>query len=765
MSVHTDLIFLMKASTCSQMNSSQEESIFSCVLASQSSFMNMDEESSGLVKTQYEDMRKTSLNAISYGHISNEKPVPVIKAQANSSISNEEIKAFGTSFHTAKARGFEVIVDAEGRINYTKLLERITGDRKKLQNICKDNSGVLTIIRSYDEAKLLAWKEKYGLDLMPGNPGIKPEDKNSFLTSSAQKTPGHENSIVDMNEKYGLDLMGTFAPIKPEGKNSFLSRSAQDSSSHENSTLDMNDKEGLNSMPTFAPIAQNGKISLPDTMTVSQLKQAGIFIEHRGKPNNIAGSYGPRYLLDIFIILTRPEYYKLIHELLDSIDDGAQLKNRSFDEELRRTIGQKQEENEKLREKFNRINREHDKSFKRLNKRNRDLNSMIREMNRKLDEAKDEIRNQTTALTQARTELHDQTTALAQARTELAQNTNELTQARTELQENTMRLTRAHEELQHQTHLITNLQDLVVEGAQETRNKINELGDNLRANFSRMNVTSGRRAETINIWTNFMLDLTFHEQELAEENEEVLDTFAGDQNHPERIKQYSIPPDPILDECLGTFPNANAIDICVYAQEHIHEYPHIRFYSPTRKLIAQHGYREEALNFIRAYANHGSSKVENLVDNYRIESIHLIGNLVTRLQDVMTNQREQLNQMHQNINNQNNMIHQVQANVQEIHEEIAQVNDHIEHQEQAQKALNHEIHELQQTNVELRNELQALRDIINARLPGATQIWYNRAYRNIMEENGRLVCEVLRNSNDRHVLNEDELRNLRLRRQ
>lgn len=130
------LIFLMKASTRSQMISSQEESIFSCDLISQSS--------SSLVKPQ--------LNAI--------------KAQVNSSISNEEIKAFGTSFHTAKLRGFEVIVDAEGRINYTKLLERITGDRQKLKDLCKDNSGVLTIIRSYDEDKLLAWNEKYGLNLM-----------------------------------------------------------------------------------------------------------------------------------------------------------------------------------------------------------------------------------------------------------------------------------------------------------------------------------------------------------------------------------------------------------------------------------------------------------------------------------------------------------------------------------------------------------------------------------------------------------------------
>ena len=382
-----------------------------------------------------------------------------------------------------------------------------------------------------------------------------------------------------------------------------------------------------------------------------------------------------------------------------------------------------------------------------------------------LSQTKAELVQNINDLTQTRAELTQNTIELTQAREEIAQNTIELTQTRAELQENTIRLTQAHEELQNQTHLITNLQDLVVEGAQETRNKINELGDNLRANFSKMNVTTGHRAETIDVWSNFLLDLTFHDQGIANENEEVLDTFAGDQNHPERIRHHAMPPDPTLDERLGTFPNANAIDICVYAQAHIHEYPHIRFYSPTRKLIVQYGYREEGLDFIRAYASHGDGKVENLVDNYRAESVHLIGNLVNRLQDVLAHQREQMNQIHQNMNNQNNLLNNVQDDVQQIHEEIHQVNNHIEQQGQEQQAINHEIHELQQANVELRNELQALRDIINARVPGATQIWYNRAYRNIMEENGRLVCEVLRNSNNRHVLNEDELRNLKLRRQ
>ena len=696
-----NMIFFDSFIICLNINSSQEQSLFSCDLASQSSFMNMDEE-----PVDSTNMKSSSI----------EESMKRTEEKKKEAEDLDVIQLQSHTFKMAKARGKEIIVMEDGRINLTKFCQMF-GNKE---------------FRDLRRTKEFKWI-----------------------------VIGIENSKLDRKEK----------------SSNFTTAG----------------------IPAVVNEAQKWSLSSYD-----QLEKMVFYESPRGDirspAGKVSGTYGPRYLIDWLIMIENPIYYSLVHELLDSIDDGAQLKNRSFDDELRRTIGQKQEENEKLREKFNRINREHDKSFKRLNKRNRDLNSMIKEMNRKLDnqtnelrqartelhdqttalaQARTELHDQTTALAQARTELHDQTTALAQARTELAQNTNELvqartelhdqtqalTQARTELQENTMRLTRAHEELQHQTHLITNLQDLVVEGAQETRNKINELGDNLRANFSRMNVTSGRRAETINIWTNFILDLTFHEQELAEENEEVLDTFAGDQNHPERIKQHSIPPDPILDECLGTFPNANAIDICVYAREHIHEYPHIRFYSPTRKLIVQHGYREEALNFIRAYANHGSSKVENLVDNYRIESIHLIGNLVTRLQDVMTNQREQLNQMHQNINNQNNMIHQVQANVQEIHEEIAQVNDHIEHQEQAQRALNHEIHELQQTNVELRNKLQALRDIINARLPGATQIWYNRAYRNIMEENGRLVCEVLRNSNDRHVLNEDELRNLRLRRQ
>ena len=216
-------------------------------------------------------------------------------------LGEDSIQAFGTTFKFAKARDFEIIADAEGRINYTKLLTQITGDRNKLRDICKDNSAVLDVIRSYDEDKLLVWNEKYGLNSMEGNPSI----------------------------------------------------------------------------------AQEENISLPSTMTISQLQQAGIFIEHRGGSKEIqflTGTYGPRYLLDIFIILTRPSYYKLIHELLETIEEGSQLKNRSFNEELRRTIAQKEEENEQLKAKLYRTHRDNDQSFKRLRRQKRSIQEQLNEL-------------------------------------------------------------------------------------------------------------------------------------------------------------------------------------------------------------------------------------------------------------------------------------------------------------------------------------------------------------------------------------------------
>ena len=49
----------------------------------------------------------------------------------------EEISAFGTTFKISKARDFEIIIDSDGFINYSKLLEKITGNYKKLKYLCR----------------------------------------------------------------------------------------------------------------------------------------------------------------------------------------------------------------------------------------------------------------------------------------------------------------------------------------------------------------------------------------------------------------------------------------------------------------------------------------------------------------------------------------------------------------------------------------------------------------------------------------------------
>ena len=93
---------------------------------------------------------------------------------------------------------------------------------------------------------------------MPGNPSIKPEGKNYFL-SSLRHHDGCTtlNSKLDRKSRTGYNSMAGFPGIAHERNNPFLSTSSHNSSVHdENTKLDRKDKDGYNSMPAFAGIAQ-----------------------------------------------------------------------------------------------------------------------------------------------------------------------------------------------------------------------------------------------------------------------------------------------------------------------------------------------------------------------------------------------------------------------------------------------------------------------------------------------------------------------------
>ena len=225
----------------------------------------------------------------------------------------EAIQAFGTQFRYSKARDFEVIIDSNDYINYSKLLESITGNRKKLLQLCEWNGEIFTLIYDYEKEKIDAYLHK------------------------------QEKSEVSRN-------------------------------------LDTSENDEI--------------LSLPKTMTVTQLVEANIFVVYNGansKANRIcSGTYGPRYLLDILIILSDVSYYKLIHDTLESIDAYAIENNKSFTGELERL----KEDYEEKRKRLAILIKEKDVALKHSKYKNKSLEQkldVVIKQNRKLKDRCDNL--------------------------------------------------------------------------------------------------------------------------------------------------------------------------------------------------------------------------------------------------------------------------------------------------------------------------------------------------------------------------------------
>ena len=214
----------------------------------------------------------------------------------------QTITAFGVEFRYSKARDFEVIIDSNGYINYSKLLEQITGNRKKLLQLCEWNTSVFKLIYDYEKEKIDAYLHK--------------QEKSSV------------SRFLDTEE---------------------------------------NDEN----------------LSLPKTMTVTQLVEANVFIIYNGGTHReLWGTYGPRYLLDILIILSDVSYYKLIHNTLEAIDAYAIENNKAFTDELERL---KIEYKKKLK-KLKKLSRERDRALKKSKNRNKKLERDNQSLKEKVDE-------------------------------------------------------------------------------------------------------------------------------------------------------------------------------------------------------------------------------------------------------------------------------------------------------------------------------------------------------------------------------------------
>ena len=334
---------------------------------------------------------------------------------------------------------------------------------------------------------------------------------------------------------------------------------------------------------------------------------------------------------------------------------------------------------------------------------NDDLNAKFdafrAEANAKLDKMNTKLDTQTQELIQAHTQ-----------RDEIqAQNIN--------LQQS---LNTANSKLDTATEMISDLKSCIETGIAVAHAKMDAAAKSVNEEFTSFNVTTSSRIETIDIWSIRKLNLAYHRNHIAHEDEEVLDLFCGDAEHPERINHHQYKPE-ANDEKLNSYSNANALDLADYLKQHASQYPNLRFYTPKRKLIVKLGHRDEALQAIAAYSNSGDGRVEETIERFKQQSFDIVRGTMDVLQAILDKE------------------HATEA---EKPQAIARVMNELEAQQQR-------LQESQKTNAQLFAELR----------PGKQLFWYNKWYREPRTEaDGSVTCPVLKSSNRRYTLSEHDIR-------
>ena len=436
--------------------------------------------------------------------------------------------------------------------------------------------------------------------------------------------------------------------------------------------------------------------------------------------------------------MTRPSYYKLVHELLDSIDDGAQLKNRSFDDELRRTIAQKEEENEQLKTKIKQTHRINDRSFKRLNKRNHDLQGMLRDIKKQNDELLRLNHNQTHELHEANNRLQD---------------------VQNHVHDIHERITGHMEELNRSTRFI------------------NEHFHSNNTTFAAINecITIFPSQDLINNWPNEL-----------QANEIIYDVFAGNNSRayqrssmfkPNRA--YHITNEEFEDGLrLHSIQCADGKDLLKYVRTHMPR--HLGYFHPDSKLITSD--LERVKEYIRGSVDimlqrnkqtvvHSLDEIRNAItrefeerfgqlEEHVHDEIHVV---IEPIRDVIN---EIVNVQEQNHNEELRAIH-------DVHEEQVQMHDDIEViQNQIQKHANHmeeQMDQLRNMQEQMNQQIQQLtmREQSLSTYPGIQtenlEGYINKRYRTFrIDDEGKIWYQPYAGARDIE-LTFDQLQNIILR--
>ena len=329
----------------------------------------------------------------------------------------------------------------------------------------------------------------------------------------------------------------------------------------------------------------------------------------------------------------------------------------------------------------------------------------------------------------------------------------------------------ANQQLANQGNMIQQLQDTTTNFQQQIHNEINRFAVFIEQQYTQMNVTTNTRSEIIDIWTNKSLTNHYREQHLCAPNEKILDTYCGDAGHRERVQNHLHGPNTDEDEpdrLIKACPNANAIDLFRYIDEHRQRYPHVRTYN--RKIIYPQGYRHEVIALLNEFEHVSANGITELTNRMRQQAEIMNANIIAHVEHIIQQHHDEMVAM---VHQQEQQHHEEQmAAIAEVaqQQELAQ-QQHVQQQQDMQQQLQHlaeqeqQHHEEQMAAIaEVQEQVLTMVQQLAARYPEATEIWFNRFYRRLHREpNGTVWCEVRKGSNERHQLDDYDLNNRKFR--
>lgn len=262
--------------------------------------------------------------------------------------------------------------------------------------------------------------------------------------------------------------------------------------------------------------------------------------DSRTKDAKVAGTYGPRYLIDYLIMIEDPSYLITVHELLEAVDSLSQTANTTFTETLKETITALEEKNKEL-----------ENNIIVKDKANASLLQHLHDCSEKKLQLKDKLFK--TKEKKSRLEMKIDT---------LIEINNNQTQ---QLQEANVKLTDMNTNLLEANESIKQLQSTIENGKVEVVKSIDNVKRKIIHKINNTNLTTATTKEHLILYKIQRLTSELRDSERISEDEVALDVFRGQlKNEKSTMLRRKYKFNSVTDKRYNIGLTANAVDVFNY---------------------------------------------------------------------------------------------------------------------------------------------------------------------------------------------------------